>query len=58
MLMTARMLPIQAKRKGTTYQPSVKKKMHWGYWTQMKAEEALNHLKQVVFEGLSESFGR
>jgi type I restriction enzyme M protein len=42
----------QAKRKGTTYQPSVKKEMRWGYWTQMKAEEALSHLKQVVFPGL------
>ena len=44
----------QAKRKGTTYQPSVKKEMRWGYWTQMKAEEALSHLKNVVFPGLVE----
>ncbi len=44
----------QAKRKGTTYQPSVKKEMRWGYWTQMKAEEALGHLKNVVFPGLVE----
>jgi type I restriction enzyme M protein len=44
----------QAKRKGTTYQPSVKKEMRWGYWTQMKAEESLNHLKNVVFPGLVE----
>jgi type I restriction enzyme M protein len=42
----------QAKRKGTTYQPSVKKEMRWGYWTQMKAEGALSHLKNVVFPGL------
>jgi len=42
----------QAKRKGTTYQPSVKREMRWGYWTQMKAEEALSHLKNVVFPGL------
>ncbi len=42
----------QAKRKGTTYQPSVE--MRWGYWTQMKAEEALSHLKNVVFPGLVE----
>jgi len=41
----------QAKRKGNKYQPSVKKEMRWGYWTQMKAEEALNHLKNVVFPG-------
>ncbi len=44
----------QAKRKGTTYQPTVKKEMRWGYWTQMKAEEALSHLKNVVFPGLVE----
>ena len=44
----------QAKRKGTTYQPSVKREMRWGYWTQMKAEEALSHLKNVVFPGLVE----
>jgi type I restriction enzyme M protein len=44
----------QAKRKGTKYQPSVKKEMRWGFWTQMKAEEALSHLKNVVFPGLVE----
>ena len=50
----------QAKRKGTAYQPkawaeqgrSLPKEMRWGYWTQMKAEEALSHLKSVVFPGL------
>jgi type I restriction enzyme M protein len=42
----------QAKRKGTTYQPSVKKEMRWGYWTKLKAEEALSHLKKVVFPSL------
>ena len=44
----------QAKRKGMTYQPSVKKEMRWGYWTKLKAEEALSHLKNVVFPGLVE----
>jgi type I restriction enzyme M protein len=42
----------QAKRKGTTYQPSVKREMRWGYWTKMKAEDALNHVKTVVFPGM------
>src|SRR5215211_3074421 len=42
----------QAKRKGITYQPKVPKEMRWGYWTQMKAEEALRHLKSVVFPNL------
>ena len=45
---------VQAKRTGTTYQPKVPKEMRWGYWTQMKAEEALSHLKNVVFPGLVE----
>jgi type I restriction enzyme M protein len=42
----------QAKRKGIKYQPKVSKEMRWGYWTQMKAEEALKHLKQEVFPNL------
>jgi hypothetical protein len=28
--------------------------MRWGEWTQRKAEEALSHLKNVVFPGLVE----
>jgi type I restriction enzyme M protein len=44
----------QAKRKGTTYQPKVPKEMRWGYWTKMKAEEALNHVKTVVFPKMIE----
>jgi hypothetical protein len=32
----------------------VSKEMRWGYWTQMKAEEALSHLKNVAFPGLVE----
>lgn len=43
----------QAKRKGTAYQPKVKKEMRWGYWTKFKAEEMLNHLKKVIFPQLS-----
>ena len=44
----------QAKRKGIKYQPSVKKEMRWGHWTQMKAEEALKHVKEVVFPRMIE----
>src|SRR5512138_2301743 len=53
----------QAKRKGIAYQPKVPKEMRWGYWTKLKAEEALGHLKKVVFPNLvnladeSSSFG-
>jgi len=42
----------QAKRKGVTYQPKVQKEMRWGYWTKLKAEESLSHLKKVVFPNL------
>ncbi|MGB8980487.1 MAG: N-6 DNA methylase [Anaerolineales bacterium] len=46
----------QAKRRGAVplrpYQPKVSKEMRWGYWTQMKAEEMLKHVKQVVFPNL------
>ena len=34
----------QAKRKDVAYQPKVPKELRWGYWTQMKAEEALNRV--------------
>src|SRR5512145_3065769 len=44
----------QAKRKGIKYQPKVPKELRWGYWTQMKAEDALQHLKNVVFPKLVE----
>jgi len=43
----------QAKRKGTAYQPQVKKEMRWSVWKQMKAEEMLKHLKSVVFPQLT-----
>jgi type I restriction enzyme M protein len=43
----------QAKRKGTTYQPNVKKEMRWSVWKQMKAEEMLKHLKSVIFPQLA-----
>ena len=42
----------QAKRKGIAYQAKVPKEMRWGYWTQMKAEESLRHLKEEVFPWL------
>src|SRR5919108_3037511 len=42
----------QSKRKGITYQPKVPTEMRWGYWTKLKAEEALSHLKGEVFPWL------
>jgi len=44
----------QAKRKGTKYQPKIPKEMRWDFWKNMKAEESLNHLKNVVFPKLVE----
>jgi type I restriction enzyme M protein len=42
----------QAKRRGTAYEPKVPKEMRWSYWTQLKAEEALAHLKKEVFPNI------
>jgi len=39
-------------RRGDSSMPSVKNEMRWGYWTKLKAEEALSHLKKVVFPSL------
>ena len=47
----------QAKRKGTTYQPSVKKEMRWSHWSKFKAEEMLSHIKKVVFPNMVELAG-
>ena len=44
----------QAKDKGTKYWPTVTKEMRWEYWTEMKAEEALKHVKEVVFARMIE----
>jgi len=42
----------QAKRKGERYQPKIQKEMRWSYWSQLKAEEALDHLKKQVFPNI------
>jgi type I restriction enzyme M protein len=42
----------QAKRRGSAYQPKVPKEMRWSYWSQLKAEEALDHLKKQVFPNI------
>jgi type I restriction enzyme M protein len=44
----------QAKRKGTEYQAKTPNEMRWGYWTKMKAEDALIHVKTVVFPKMIE----
>ena len=39
----------QAKRRGVEYKPRMPDEMRWGYWTQLEAEAALKHLKEVIF---------
>lgn len=39
----------QAGRRGESYAPGVPAKMRWGYWTQLKSEEALAHLRDEIF---------
>jgi type I restriction enzyme M protein len=42
----------QAKRRETAYQPKIPKEMRWSYWSQLKAEESLDHLKKQVFPNI------
>ena len=42
----------QAQRRGEAYVPRVPPEMRWGQWTQMKADDALKHVKDVVFPWL------
>jgi type I restriction enzyme M protein len=44
----------QAKRRKEDYQPKIPLEMRWRHWTQMKAEDALNHVKNKVFPWLKE----
>ena len=39
----------QAKRREVEYKPRMPEEMRWGYWTQLEAEAALKHLKEVIF---------
>jgi type I restriction enzyme M protein len=44
----------QAKRRKEDYQPKIPAEMRWRNWTQKKAEDALNHVKNKVFPWLKE----
>src|SRR2546426_10756646 len=48
----------QAKRRGQPYTPGLKPELRWGYWTQMKAEGAPKHIKEVGFPALKEMGGK
>ncbi len=42
----------QAERMGKPYLPGLARELLWGYWTNLKAEEALEHLKSTIFPAL------
>ena len=39
----------QAERLGLPYQPKLRPDLRWGFWTNLKAEEALRYLKETIF---------
>jgi type I restriction enzyme M protein len=42
----------QARRQGKEFVPRLTSEQRWNYWTQLKAENALKHVKSVVFPAL------
>jgi type I restriction enzyme M protein len=47
----------QAQRLGRPYQPGVPEHIRWSYWTRMKADEALRHVRDVIFPWFREMGG-
>ena len=39
----------QAQRLGRAYEPAIPKDIRWGAWTKMKADDALKHIRDVIF---------
>jgi type I restriction enzyme M protein len=39
----------QSERMKQTYTPSMPKEFRWGYWSNLKADEALDYLKNTIF---------
>jgi type I restriction enzyme M protein len=48
----------QALLRGQLYLPRVPEEMRWRYWTKLKAEEALDHVKEKVFPWFKEMGGK
>lgn len=48
----------QAIRRGQDYVPQLKEEYRWRYWSQMKADEMLKHVRNVVFDHLREMGGQ
>jgi type I restriction enzyme M protein len=48
----------QAKRRGIPYEPGIKEELRWRYWTKMKAEDALKHVKERIFPAFKEMGGK
>jgi type I restriction enzyme M protein len=44
----------QAQMRGLPFTPQVPAELRWGYWTQMKAADALRYVKETVFPQLRE----
>jgi type I restriction enzyme M protein len=47
----------QAERLSQPYLPGLENELRWGYWTNLKAEEALRHLKEKIFPELRKMGG-
>ena len=43
-----------AQRLGRPYKPGWRQELRWGYWTNLKADEALRHLKEIIFRGAAQ----
>ena len=41
-----------AKKLGQAYTPSLAQNLRWGFWTNLTADKALDHLKNVIFPDL------
>ncbi|MDE3090477.1 MAG: N-6 DNA methylase [Chloroflexota bacterium] len=48
----------RAKMLGQKFTPRLKKDLRWRYWTQLKADDALKHVKDKVFPALKDLGGK
>lgn len=44
----------QARRRGLPYEPHTPAAMRWGHWTKFKADDALAHVREVIFPWFKE----
>lgn len=48
---------LQAQRRGLDFTPRLSEEQRWSYWSQLKADLALKHVKTVVFPALKQLGG-